>query len=94
MQKLAHRQLLDTGKKGGLKGAEMIQGVVLSAEEWCVRLRAGRGHRLIDSQDAGEWHAHCRPEAAAPDDHQALREGDQGGSGRQAELTLQAAYKS
>lgn len=32
--KIVHDQLLSTGKKGGLAGIELVEGVVLTEEEW------------------------------------------------------------
>jgi long-chain acyl-CoA synthetase len=34
IQSAIHKKLLETGKKGGLRGIELIAGVVLAEEEW------------------------------------------------------------
>jgi long-chain acyl-CoA synthetase len=34
IQSLVHKKLLDTGRKGGLRGIELVAGVVLAEEEW------------------------------------------------------------
>lgn len=34
IKSLVHKQLLEAGKKGGLRGIELVEGVVLAEEEW------------------------------------------------------------
>lgn len=76
----ALKQMVDVGRKGGLRGIELIEGLVLADEEWTpqnVSIPHSRDPDDLLTSFPGP--AHFRTEAAAQADSPEVREGSQGG---------------
>lgn len=76
----ALKQMVDVGRKGGLRGIELIEGLVLADEEWTPQ---NVSHTRTAKPDS--WltrfpgPSHLRTEAAAQADPAKVREGGQHG---------------
>jgi long-subunit acyl-CoA synthetase (AMP-forming) len=81
LQRLVLQQLQNSGRSGGLKGIEIINGVVLSDEEWTPHnVSVSPPEREIQAMLTLSTGLHdCCSEAAAQEDRQALRGPDQQG---------------
>jgi long-chain acyl-CoA synthetase len=79
LNKIVLQQLQAAGRAGGLRGIEIINGVVLSDEEWTPQNVSGNRKRQINEiklTPSIGFHDR-RTEAPAQEDSQELREGDQ-----------------